>query len=63
LLLEPAAPVPVSAKVRIVDGHNDDVTHADVNRRLAPWADVDLACLIRLDRGDGFLTETSMILP
>lgn len=45
----PAGPMPVAAKVRCFAGHHDDVSHARRDVLVAPWADVGLGGLVRLD--------------
>lgn len=47
--------MPVTSQVRRVFGDNDKMKRARGNGVVAPRADVFLARLIGLDRGDGYL--------
>lgn len=53
-LFVPTPVMPVSPKINVVIGHDNQVKRSLGNSQLAAWAQVFLGCLIRLDGTDRY---------
>ena len=61
LLLEPAPPMPVATQVGSAFRNNNEMPDSGLDSRITSGADVRLACLIRLNRIDGFVPVKSVV--